>query len=103
MKFSQIFSRSRIGFFFSAICLVVLSGCGGAADTRTHVLLWHQRGSPEREVFEEIIARYNAAYPDRVVEPLYHNTEELRSLFIVATAAGQGPDLVYGPSDNVGV
>lgn len=86
------------------LCLaLLLSACGGPADTRTHVLLWHQKGSPEREVFEGIVARYNAAHPDRVVEALYHENEELRSLYIVAAVAGEGPDLVYGPSDNVGV
>ena len=86
------------------LCLGASSGCGRRPrDGRAHVLIWHQKGSPEREIFNAIVARYNAAHPDRYVEALYHENEELRSLFIVASVAGQGPDLIYGPSDNVGV
>jgi maltose-binding protein MalE len=36
------------------------------------------------------------------VEELFKETEELRSGFIIAALAGQGPDIVYGPSDQVG-
>ena len=43
------------------------------------------------------------SHPDRVVELLYKETEELRNLYIVASAGGQGPELVYGPSDNVSI
>jgi maltose-binding protein MalE len=38
-----------------------------------------------------------------VIEPLYKENEELRNLFVIAAVAGQGPDLIYGPADNVGV
>ncbi len=34
---------------------------------------------------------------------LYKENEELRNLYIIAAVAGQGPDLIYGPADNVGV
>ena len=47
-------------------------------------------------------ASYMAEHPGVVVEQIYKETEELRSGFIVAAIAGQGPDLVYGPSDQVG-
>ena len=38
-----------------------------------------------------------------MVEALYKENEELRNLYIIAAVAGQGPDLIYGPADNVGV
>jgi maltose-binding protein MalE len=43
-----------------------------------------------------------AANPGIGVEQVYKETEELRSGFIIAAIAGQGPELVYGPSDMVG-
>jgi hypothetical protein len=36
-----------------------------------------------------------------VVEVLYRETEELRNLFIVGSVGGSGPELVFGPADNV--
>ncbi len=41
--------------------------------------------------------------PDSVVDTLYKENEELRNLFVIAAVAGQGPDIIYGPADNVGV
>jgi len=41
-------------------------------------------------------------HPGIRVEALYKETETLRSGFIIAALAGQGPDLVYGPSDQIG-
>ena len=43
-----------------------------------------------------------AVHPGVMVEQLFKETEELRSGFIVAAIAGQGPEIVYGPSDQVG-
>lgn len=56
----------------------------------------------EREILDSQVARYMQKHPDIKVETLYKETEELRSGFIIAAIAGQGPDLVYGPSDQVG-
>ena len=95
--------RAFAYYGLACLCVVAFSGCGKSRDPRTHVLIWHQKGSPEREIFNDIVARYNAAHPDRFIEALYHENEELRSLYIIASVAGQGPDLIYGPSDNVGV
>ncbi len=94
-------------FLTSAALLFLVFGltsCGRArADQRQRVLIWHQKNPVERVVFDRIIAEYNASHPDRVVEALYRENEELRNLYIIASVAGQGPDLIYGPSDNVGV
>ena len=72
-------------------------------DERVRIRIWHQKNDAERTFFEDAVAAYNASHPDRVVEVLYKETEELRNLFIVASVGGQGPELVYGPSDNLSV
>lgn len=88
---------------FVALALAA-SGCARPArDTRPRILIWHQKIPSERVVFDAVLADYNAAHPDRQVEALYRENEELRNLFILAATAGQGPDLIYGPCDNVGV
>ena len=84
-------------------CLVLLTACSHTTDSRTHVLIWHQKIAGERDLFHEQVSRFNAAHPDLVVETLYKENEELRNLFVIAAVAGQGPDIIYGPADNIGV
>lgn len=96
---------SRRAILLSAAVLIglTMAGCNQANDPRPHVLIWHQKISGERDLFNEQIRRFNAAHPEFVVETLYKENEELRNLFVIAAVAGQGPDLIYGPADNVGV
>src|SRR6185436_3913953 len=83
--------------------ILVFAGCDRTADSRTHILIWHQKIAGERDLFHEQVARFNASHQDIVVDTLYKENEELRNLFVIAAVAGQGPDIIYGPADNVGV
>lgn len=85
------------------VALLTLPACGRKTDSRTKVVIWHEKAGKSRDVFNAMIAQYNAAHPDRVVEALYREPEEMRNLYIIASVAGQGPDLICGASDNVGV
>src|SRR3954453_5973142 len=80
-----------------------LSACQQATDARQHVLIWHQKIGGERDLFLEQVARFNASHTCCDIDPLYKENEELRNLFVIAAVAGQGPDIIYGPADNVGV
>lgn len=80
-------------------CLLLI-GC--ASETQNRIVIWHQMQVDERVVLEAQIAEYMRRNPGIIVEQLYKETEELRSAYIIAAIAGQGPDLVYGPSDQVG-
>ena len=42
-------------------------------------------------------------YPDITVVREHYETEDLRTQFQTAALAGQGPELIYGPSDNIGL
>ncbi len=91
-------------FWTELLLIVTLLGCstsrqGGAVRIR----IWHQKTDAERALFEQVVAEYNAAHPDRHVEILYRETEELRNLFVIASIAGKGPEIIFGPSDNVGL
>src|SRR5205823_9552252 len=88
----------------ACVCLsCLLPACNCATDLRPHVLIWHQKIGGERDLFYEEVARFNAAHSDIVIDTLYKENEELRNLFIIGAVAGQGPDIIYGPADNVGV
>ena len=89
--------------FILIVTMGGMAACNQNADSRTHVLIWHQKIAGERDLFHEEVAKFNAAHPGIVIDTLYKENEELRNLFVIAAVAGQGPDLVYGPADNVGV
>jgi len=86
-----------------ALLILVTTGCGPADDDRTRVRIWHQKTGAERDFFNAQVERINAAQDTLVVEPLYRETEELRNLFVVGSVGGQGPEIIFGPADNVGI
>ncbi|HUI29152.1 MAG TPA: extracellular solute-binding protein [Candidatus Acidoferrales bacterium] len=56
----------------------------------------------EQEEFNKILQEYMAQNPDIKITALYKETETLRSGFQIAAIGGAGPDIVWGPSDQVG-
>ncbi|HEX8279903.1 MAG TPA: extracellular solute-binding protein, partial [Chthoniobacterales bacterium] len=105
--FGRLPKRARWQRALPGIALIALAvcvtSCSRSGDTRPRIRIWHQKISAERDLFHEQIKRFNAAHPDAVVEALYKENEELRNLFVIAAVAGQGPEIIYGPADNVGV
>ncbi len=87
-----------------ALCglTLLVAGCASAPDV-PRIRIWHQKIGPERLFFERVIAEYNEANDDHVVEVLYRENEEARNLFVIASVGGKGPELLFGPSDNVSV
>ncbi len=75
--------------------------CAHRSDPH-RIVIWHQMRVDERVILEGQMKAFMQEHPGITVEAIYKETEELRSGFIVAAIAGQGPDLVYGPSDQVG-
>jgi len=86
-----------IVFFVS----LLLSGCQQKRDPK-RIVIWHQMRVEDRMMMEEQLRHFTALHPGVSTELIFKETEELRSGFIVAAIAGQGPDLVYGPADQVG-
>jgi maltose-binding protein MalE len=87
------------------VCLLLTLiglGCASKGDGKIRITIWHQMRVDERLILESQLKRFMVLHPEVLAEQLYKETEELRSGFIVAAIAGQGPELVYGPSDQVG-
>lgn len=96
--------RARVQLFGSLLAVIaMLAGCAPPREAPHRVVIWHQKTGAERAFFEEIVAEYNRANPGGTIKAVYREGEEMRDSFIIAAVAGQGPDLVFGPSDNVAV
>jgi maltose-binding protein MalE len=94
-------------FLGLALLAPLLAGCGtddGPPPPGEPVVvrIWHQKDAAERAFLEEWVAAYNAGQDSVRVEVLYKETEELRNHYVFAAMGGKGPDLVYGPADNIG-
>ena len=55
-----------------------------------------------RKVLREVCDYYERQNPDLRINLTYRETEELRSNFQSSAMGGSGPQLIYGPSDQVG-
>ena len=82
---------------------LLAAGCSPPRERPNELVIWHQKTGAEREFFEEVIGEYNRRHPGEELVALYREGEEMRNAFIIAAVAGQGPDLVFGPADNVAV
>lgn len=97
MRFLFVLSRC----FAVALLIAAVTSCTPPRENPDRLVIWHQKTGAERAFFEEAVASYNSRHPQERVVALYREGEELRNSFIIAAVAGQGPDLVFGPSDNV--
>ena len=55
-----------------------------------------------RQVLREVCDDYEKSNPNIEINLTYRETEELRSSYQAAAMGGSGPELIYGPSDQVG-
>jgi maltose-binding protein MalE len=87
-----------------ALLLLALPACAprkGVKDLRT-IVIWEQMDPEERVRFEANLAAFRAKHPGLEIQHTPYETEQLRTQFQTAAAGGGGPDLVFGPSDQVG-
>ena len=80
---------------------LLLGSCSPPRERANEVVIWHQKTRAERVFFEQAVAEYNRLHASDHLVALYREGEEMRNAFIIAAVAGQGPDLVFGPADNV--
>ena len=88
-------------------CALALGACGTAdgpppPGEPVVVRIWHQKDAAERDFLEAWVRDYNGQQDSVEVVLLYKETEELRNQYLFAAIGGKGPDLFYGPADNIG-
>ena len=81
---------------------LLLVSCNKKSTDGIQITIWHQMRVDEREILQRQLDRFMKLHPKIKVNQIYKETEELRSGFIVAAIGGQGPELIYGPQDQVG-
>ncbi|MBI5020140.1 MAG: extracellular solute-binding protein [Ignavibacteriales bacterium] len=89
-------------FHYSILIIVLFFNSCTMKNEPNRIVIWHQMRVDERVILEEQMKKYMQSHPGVKIEAIYKETEELRSGFIIAAIAGQGPDLIHGPSDQVG-
>lgn len=80
---------------------ILLLSCGSKRN-ENEIVIWHNMRPEEKQVLQKQIKEFEKENPGIKVIELYKETEEMRSGYIIAAIGGQGPDLIYGPSDQVG-
>ncbi len=76
-------------------------GSGKAAASKT-IVIWEQMDPEERARFEANLETFRQTHPGVTIRHTPYETEQLRTQFQTAATAGSGPDLIFGPSDQVG-
>lgn len=70
---------------------------------RTRVAFWHIFGSgPGRDVFDKIVAEFNATNPDYIVEPVFTDFWTYEQKVLAAVAAGDPPDVTMADQTRAG-
>ena len=84
--------------------LVVLffTTCSDRETSVSIINIWHQMHYENRKVLREVCDEYEKQNPQVKINLTYRETEELRSNYQSAAMGGSGPQLIYGPSDQVG-
>ncbi len=96
----------RLGRALTA-CLLLAVGVAGCAPKKTagsgtRLVLWTQMDPEERARFVQNLEAFKASHPGADIQFVPYDTENLHTQFQSAAAAGGGPQIIFGPSDQVG-
>lgn len=93
--------KPKFHFIIFLLSIFLLLGCQHK-EPENEIVIWHNMRPEEKNILQRQIDEYMKMHPGTKIIQLYKETEEMRSGYIVAAIGGQGPDLRYGPSDQVG-
>ena len=82
------------------ISIFIFFGCQSSNEITINI--WHQMLYENRKALREVCDKYEESHTGININLIYRETEELRSNFQSAALGGSGPELIYGPSDQVG-
>ena len=90
-------NRQIRNIFFT---LIAFSYIWASSDFTINI--WHQMLYENRKILRSVCDEYERNNPNIKINLTYRETEELRSSYQAAAMGGSGPELIYGPSDQVG-
>lgn len=97
-----------------ALVSSVLVGCGSSTDASkknqdttinkaVSLKLWIAENSATQKAINDLNTKFHKKYPLVNVTVSQFNLEDMRKNFISTSVAGNGPDIILGPGDNIGV
>jgi maltose-binding protein MalE len=96
-------SRRFVPLALATLALLGLAACGQKkASGPQEIVLWVQMDPAERARLDSTLADYGRAHPELKLSYVSYDTENLRQQFQTAAAGGAGPQIIFGPSDQVG-
>jgi arabinogalactan oligomer/maltooligosaccharide transport system permease protein len=90
----------KIQFLLLLVVVLVLS-CGETPKDN-ELVIWNQMRHEGRAVLHDLLDEFMAENPGIKVRSTYYENEEMRTNFIFSALGKSGPDMVFGPADNVG-
>jgi maltose-binding protein MalE len=96
--------KKMLTLLLPIVFLPMCIGCG-AVDRSDKVVIWEQMDPREQDLLDRHIESFILAHPqysDIKITRAHYNVEDLRTQFQTAALAYGGPNLVYGPSDQIG-
>jgi maltose-binding protein MalE len=92
-----------LGVFVIAL---VASACGGSttggAEPKADIQIYSQKDPGLEALLKQQITEFQSLHKTITVKVVHYETEQLRTNFQTAAIAHAGPELVYGPNDNIG-
>jgi maltose-binding protein MalE len=93
----------------------IMAGCAKKTEPTTpdqaavketkpvEVVLWEQEEPNNDPIYDKVFEVFSKQNPNIKVTRVHYTTDDLRSQFQTTVLAGEGPDIVFGPDDNLGV
>lgn len=99
-------TRRLLALGVFAVALVA-SACGGSSgttggDPKADIQIYSQKDPGLEALLKQQITEFQGLHKTITVKIVHYETEQLRTNFQTAAIAHAGPELVYGPNDNIG-
>ncbi len=98
--------RGLLGLGVFVIAFVASSCGGGPTSSGTEptadIQIYSQKDPGLEDLLKQQITEFQGLHKTITVKIVHYETEQLRTNFQTAAIAHAGPELVYGPNDNIG-
>jgi len=105
MRNIRLRSLMSMGLF---AVVIVASACGGGTSSSNNteptadIQIYSQKDPGLEDLLKTQITAFEGIHKTITVKIVHYETEQLRTNFQTAAIAHSGPELVYGPNDNIG-
>jgi arabinogalactan oligomer/maltooligosaccharide transport system substrate-binding protein len=93
-----------LGVFALALVASACGGTtsGGGGEPKADIQIYSQKDPGLENLLKQQITEFQGLHKTITVKVVHYETEQLRTNFQTAAIAHAGPELVYGPNDNIG-